>query len=114
MIVTPTFLYAPMNFAAASLFAHWKNHHVLKFAASVQLIGCWIRVFSFFGQEWFWLVALGTIIFFIANPLVLGSISVISNLWFSDDERAKATAIAGLMAPLGSLIGLALTGVFAT
>ena len=57
---------------------------------------------------------MGSFIFFSANPLVLNSISLIGNLWFSDDERAKATAIAGLMAPVGALIGLAMTGVFAS
>lgn len=55
----------------------------------------------------------GTTIFFSANPLILNSISVIANLWFGDDERARCTAICGLMAPLGSLLGLAMTGVIA-
>lgn len=54
---------------------------------------------------------MGTVIFFAANPLVLNSISVIANMWFADEERARCSAISGLMAPLGSLIGLALTGV---
>ena len=57
---------------------------------------------------------MGTFIFFAANPLVLNSISLIGNLWFSDDERAKATAIAGLMAPMGALVGLAMTGALAS
>ena len=61
----------------------------------------------------FWFLFVGTFIFFIANPLILNSISVIANLWFADDERARCTAICGLMAPLGSLLGLAMTGVIA-
>ena len=55
----------------------------------------------------------GTFIYFTASPLILNALSVISNLWFADDERAQATAIAGLMAPLGSLFGLGLTGFIA-
>ena len=34
-------------------------------------------------------------------------------MWFSDEERGRATAIAGLMAPLGALLGLAMTGAIA-
>lgn len=44
---------------------------------------------------------------------MLGSIGLVSNLWFGDHERARATAIMGLMAPVGSLLGLGLTGVIA-
>ena len=33
LIVTPTILYAPMNFASASCFAHLKIDYVLKMAA---------------------------------------------------------------------------------
>ena len=70
---------------------------------------------SFIGEPEgkFWILALGTFIFFLANPFVLNSISLIANMWFGADELARATALAGLMAPLGALIGLAITGSFA-
>ena len=87
-----------MNFASASCFAHMKIDYVLKMATVFQLVGCWIRPLSFLGPDYFWLLTLGTFVFFISNPLVLNAITTIANLWFSDDERAKATAIAGLMA----------------
>lgn len=103
-----------MNFASASCFAHMKIDYVLKMAAVFQLVGCWIRPLSFLGPDYFWLLTLGTFVFFISNPLVLNAITTIANLWFSDDDRAKATAIAGLMAPLGSLLGLGLTGAIST
>ena len=56
---------------------------------------------------------MGMLIFFVASPMILNSISLISNLWFSDFERARATAISGLMPSLGSIIGLGMTGVIA-
>ena len=69
--MTPTILYAPMNFASAALFAHWKIHQVLKLAAVFQFVGAWIRALSFIDDyNKFWLVGLGSFIFFIANPLV--------------------------------------------
>ena len=114
LIFVPTVLYAPMNFASASFFSRWKIHHTLKLAACMQLIGSWTRALSFIGPEYYWLIAIGSIIFSMANPLILNSISIVANLWFSDDERARATAIAGLMAPIGTLIGLGLAGALST
>ena len=35
-------------------------------------------------------------------------------MWFAEDELARSTAISGLMAPLGSLLGLAVAGVFSS
>lgn len=48
------------------------------------------------------------------NPFILNSISVVSNMWFAENELARSTAISGLMAPLGSLLGLAVAGVFSS
>jgi len=53
------------------------------------------------------------LLFALTNPFVLSVISLIANLWFGEHERAKATAIIGLMAPVGSLLGLTLAGVLA-
>ena len=57
-----------------------------------------------------WILLAGTIIFILSSPIVLNSISLVQNVWFGDEERAKATAIAGLTSPLGSLTGLVLSG----
>ena len=116
LITIPTIIYAPMNFVAAWFFAHWKIHHVLQLAAVAQIVGTWIRCLSFIGDPDgnFWILTLGTFIFFLANPFVLNSISIISNMWFAEDELARSTAISGLMAPLGSLLGLAVAGVFSS
>ena len=52
---------------------------------------------------------MGTAIIFLANPIVLNSMSQFSNIWFADKERSKATAIAGLMTPFGSFLGLTIS-----
>ena len=101
-----------MNFAAAWSFSHMRLHHVLYLAAALQFIGGWIRVLGFLDDK-FWIEALGMLIFFVASPMILNSISLIANLWFADNERARATAISGLMPSLGSIIGLGMTGVIA-
>ena len=115
VIVMPTILYAPVNFSAAWFYNNWKIRSILSMAAGLQIVGAWIRTFALVGEEkYFWPLALGSFVFFLATPFILNSISVISNLWFADNERAKATAISGLMAPVGSLLGLAMTGVLAS
>ena len=106
-----------MNFVAAWFFAHWKIHHVLFLAAIAQIIGTWVRCLSFIGDEpegKFWILALGTFIFYLVNPFILNSISIVSNMWFAENELARSTAISGLMAPFGSLLGLAVAGVFSS
>ena len=110
LIVTPTILYFPMNFLAAAFYSKWKFHHCIMLGAFLQLVGGWVRVAGFFGSEMFSPLLLGTFIFFSANPMILNGISVVANMWFAEDERASATALAGLMAPLGSLFGLGLAG----
>jgi hypothetical protein len=114
LIVMPGLLYTPSNFAAAWFFAHWKIHHVLICAAVLQVVGGWIRALSLIGDEGtYWVLFLGTFIFFVANPFIVNSISIIANMWFADDERARCIAISGLCSPFGSLLGLGLTGVIA-
>jgi len=115
LMCMPNLLFAPMNFFSAWFFANFKVHHVLRVAACLQLIGGWVRALSFIGDPntSFWLLLLGQFLFVVTNPFVLGVISLIANLWFGDHERAKATAISGLMVPVGSLIGLGLAGYLA-
>ena len=60
-----------------------------------------------------WPLLVGTTIFFLASPSIYASIGLISNLWFADDERGKSTAVGGLMAPLGSVIGFIVCGAVA-
>jgi MFS family permease len=113
LIVLPTILYPFCNFAASWFFAHWRFHKVLYLASTIMLTGSWVRALSFVGDQFFWPMFLGTFIFFTAVPFILNSMSIVSNMWFPDNERARATAISGLMAPLGSLVGLGMTGAIA-
>ena len=58
-------------------------------------------------------ICVTTLIFQVSQPLTFNSISIISNMWFADHERARASAISGLMTPFGSMIGLILTAFLA-
>ena len=109
VVVLPGLVYAPTNLPAFWFFARYKVHQLLICAALMQVLGGWIRTLSFVDDEnysgTYWMLVFGQFIFFVANPFILNSISIIANMWFAEEERARAMAIAGLMAPLGSLLG---------
>lgn len=115
VVVLPGLVYAPTNLPAFWFFARYKVHQLLICAALMQVLGGWIRTLSFVDEEnysgTYWMLVFGQFIFFVANPFILNSISIIANMWFAEEERARAMAIAGLMAPLGSLLGLGLAGI---
>ena len=113
LLVTPGILYTPVTYLSCVLFARWSVYYVLKLAVVFQLIGSWTRAFSFIGSD-FRILGLGAIIFSISNPLIVNSTRMIANLWFAEDERGTAAAIAGGMVPLGCVLGLALTGMLST
>ena len=114
MITTPTLMFAPITYITTVTMADWKSHNLLKLATIVQVVGGWIRVLSFtWGDGQFWVLFLGTTIFFVSLPIALNSISLVVNIWFGESERSRATAIASLMVPMGCFIGLAMTGLMA-
>ena len=76
-------------------------------------MGGWTRAFSFIGTD-FRVLGLGAAIFSISNPLVLNSTRMIANMWFAEDERGTAAAIAGAMVPVGCVLGLVMTGMLST
>ena len=108
--MTPTLVYVPMNFVANWFFANWRIHHVMYLTAILELVGGWIRVLSFLNDS-FWLLELGTFIFCLVGPFIMNSISLIANMWFSEDERARSTALSGMMIPVGTIMGFVITGV---
>lgn len=109
LLIIPSITYIPMSFVSASLYNKMRTHHVVYLAALLQIIGCWIRSFAFtFGM--FWPILFGTLIYMLSVPMLLSAISLIANLWFSDDQRGTATSLMGIAMPCGSMVGLTVTG----
>lgn len=75
-------------------------------ASVLVLVGNWIR---YAGSRatggHFGVVIFGQIIIGFAQPFVLSAPTRYSNLWFSDNGRVSATAVASLANPLGGAIG---------
>ena len=49
-------------------------------------------------------------IYVLALPAALNGVSLVSNLWFPDNQRATATGLIGVSMALGSVVGLVISG----
>ena len=76
-------------------------------------MGCWVRSLAFHAGHQFWPILAGTAIYVLALPMCTNAISLIANLWFSDDQRATATSLISLSMPLGTMLSLLITGLIA-
>lgn len=115
LVTQPALLYPPFSFVGSYFFARFPIHYVLNMAMALILLGSWVRSLSFAGESpKFWVLFIGQMMIFMAQPLVMNSISTIANIWFADHERARSTAFSGTMNPIGAIVGLVLTGVIAS
>jgi FLVCR family MFS transporter 7 len=84
-------------------------------ASVLVLAGNWIRYAGTRATGGhFGVVMFGQIIIGFAQPFVLSAPTRYSNLWFSDDGRVSATAVASLANPLGAAIGQLIGPLWAT
>jgi FLVCR family MFS transporter 7 len=75
-------------------------------ASVLVLVGNWIRYAGTRATGGhFGVVMFGQIIIGFAQPFVLAAPTRYSNLWFSDNGRVSATAVASLANPLGAALG---------
>ncbi|KAF2165296.1 hypothetical protein M409DRAFT_67172 [Zasmidium cellare ATCC 36951] len=75
-------------------------------ASALTLIGNWVRYAGTrAGSGYFGVVMFGQILIGLAQPFVLAAPTRYSQLWFSDQGRITATAIASLANPLGGALG---------
>jgi FLVCR family MFS transporter 7 len=75
-------------------------------ASVLVLVGNWIRYAGARATDGhFGVVMFGQIIIGFAQPFVLSAPTRYSNLWFSDNGRVSATAVASLANPLGAALG---------
>jgi len=86
---------------------------VFRIAATVMLVGAWIRMGAFTEDKAFWVIFLGNFIFVFSGPMVFNGLSLVTITWFPESEKAKATAIIGFGAQCGSFVGMAIPGVIA-
>lgn len=73
------------------------------------MLGQWIRYLAF---KNFYIVIVGQLIGAVSIPMVACSILAISNRWFPENERAKATATAAFVSLLGNGAGIVFGSAF--
>ena len=100
----------PMAFISFYCLQHFTISNVLRVACAMQITGVWMRYQGAVAEN-FTIVHIGTAFSACAVAFFINSISIIANIWFSDKQRALATAIATIAMPLGSLVTLILTGI---
>jgi hypothetical protein len=110
MIGMQNFLFLPMNFVSAKVFKEYRMHHILYVGTVVMLIGCWLRILSI--ESWnFTLLMTSTIIALLPCALFFNSISLIVNHWCAEEEKGKGTAFCSVAIPMGTVLGLAISGI---
>ena len=60
-----------------------------------------------------WVLFIGSFIYVLALPTALNGVSLISNLWFPDHQRATATGLISVSMAAGSVVGLTISGIMA-
>ena len=84
----------PASFVSIWAFKNLPTGYVLRASSLAMFLGAITRMGSFYKEEIkFWPILTGTIICACACPFFVNVQSVIANKWFSDKERALATAI---------------------
>ncbi|KAI5362214.1 Putative major facilitator superfamily, MFS transporter superfamily [Septoria linicola] len=102
------FLFAFVVAAPATIWV--LNHHGPKVsilvASALVLAGNWIRYAGTRANHgYFGVVMFGQILIGLAQPFVLAAPTRYSNMWFSDEGRVAATAVASLANPFGGALG---------
>ena len=97
----------PMTFVCIYLYSRFNWSIVLRLVTTLLMIGAILRA-SCLWIDNFWPVAIGSYICSCCNPFFINCQSIISNKWFTDKERALATALMTVSMPLGSGLSFAL------
>jgi predicted MFS family arabinose efflux permease len=80
-------------------------HFVIYFAVACQTLGGWLR-YAGHDKRHFSLLVVGSLVAGPAMACFMSTPSVLAALWFAENQRATAVAIASLSGVLGMLVGL--------
>ena len=78
-------------------------------ASATLLVGAWIRMLV--NTNFNFLIA-GQLLMAIGQPFMLSAPAKLAALWFGDNERALATTLGSLAAPIGAVMGFLLPLIF--
>ena len=99
-----------MTFVSIYAYNNYTIEQVLKLACVMQFFGVWTRYLAYYVDS-FYPVIFGTACCATTAPVFVNAASMLANNWFSDKERAFATAIGTIAMPVGTLATLTMTGI---
>jgi hypothetical protein len=106
MLVLPfIILFIPCIFPANYLIDKTGIRIPVYLASATLLAGAWIRLLV---NTSFSFVVLGQVIMALGQPFMLSAPAKLASLWFGDNERAIATTLGSLAAPIGAVTGFLL------
>ena len=113
LLTQPHVTFFPMSFVVSFMFSKMKTIHVFWLAAILMIIGGWLRMFAFTGNNPFWVLMAATTLFTQGGPIILNGLSIMIINWFKAEEKARATAVVAVGATSGGLLGNIIPGIFA-
>ena len=100
---------APITLISVWMYSRFSTSGVLRFTVTLLMLGSALRALCFFTDS-FWPVAVGSFLCSCCNPFFLNCMTIIANRWFTDTERALATALLVVGSPVGVGFSYGLTG----
>ena len=108
----PHVSFFPMSFVVSLMFKKMKKVNVFRCSPIIMLLGAWLRLFAFTGNNPFWVLLAANTFFTLGAPILLNGLSIVTIAWFREKEKNLATAVIATGATLGGLIGNAIPGVY--
>ena len=100
----------PADFLAVYLFKNYRVDCVLRGAQLISFSGAMFR-FLIISTKEFWPVVIGTVFAASVSSIFLNSMIIVTNIWFSDTERATAMSILSVGSAVGCFVAVAINGV---
>jgi hypothetical protein len=101
--------YIPMTFVAIYMFRELSPTFTFRIACIICIAGGWIRSFTNISNG-FGVILFGYTVISLPYPIMLSSVTMICNVWLTDNERTMWTQILGLCVPIGTIVSFVLAG----
>ena len=92
------------------MYSHLKTATVLRVVFTILMVGSFIRAYCYI-DDVYWTLVLGSSLCAACNPFLFNVQTTIANKWFTDNERATATALQTLGIPVGTVLGYGIVAV---
>ena len=109
----PNGTFIPMSIIVSLMFHYMKDVYVYRLSAIIMLLGSWLRLLAFTGSTSFWVLLSSNSFFVLSAPILLNGLSRMIISWFQVRESNTATAVIGIGATFGGLLGNGIPGIFA-